>query len=406
MSPAGHEPGNNLRRWVCTTWSSLIGGEKTGVIVETKRNKGEAKTVIAGLARRASSGRYVVTSSVFDFAAFRERRCGDLGPGHAVDALADCLGASIVQPGDRAVTRIDKLGARLIGTADQWSLARSLVSGMEDGDFVYATGSDVGLAVAITAAVRRRKIKLAIFYSAPARLRPRTLTKVTVKLGIDVLPIAGSDDKVAYLRSLGSGRPAVLASEQTDTSFFRPPEDRSELARPLITSCGLEQRDYAALADAIGPLDVDVKICAVSPNFTSSTVVSMPRQLPENIEMRRFEFDELRRLYQNAAVTVVPLLANGYSAGMTAMMEAIACGSPVVITENPGLASDFAARDLVIGVPPGDIGALQMAIEQVLEDPQAARSRADRARAHVLEHHSSDRYVELLCESLTSFHKS
>ena len=343
---------------------------------------------------------------MFDFAAFRERRRRDLGPGHAVDALADCLGALIVQPGDRAATRIDRLGARLVGTADQWALARSLVSEMEDGDFVYATGSDAGLPVAITAVLSRRKIKLAIFYSAPARLRPRTLTKVAAKLGIDVLPIAGSEDKVAYLRSRGSGRPAVLASEQTDTSFFHPPEDRSDSATPLITSCGLEQRDYAALADAIGPLDVHVKICAVSPNFTSSTVVSMPEQLPENVEMRRFEFDELRQLYQNAAVTVVPLLANDYSAGMTTMMEAIACGSPVIITENPGLASDFAARDLVIGVPPGDMEALRMAIERVLDDPQAARSRADRARAHVLEHHSSDRYVELLCEGLTSFHAS
>ncbi len=307
--------------------------------------------------------------------------------------------------------RIDHLLARIAGAPENWALARELVADLQPGDFVYAAGDDVGLPIGLLAGMKRRSLKLAIFYSAPARLRPRMLSRLVSKLGVDLLPVAGADDKVHYLDSLGLGRSALLAPEQTDTGFFHPadasqPATQTTTAVPLVTSCGLEQRDYATLTDAIGPLGVQVKICAVSPNFTSTTVVAMPDVLPDNVEMRRFEFAELRRLYQDAAVTVIPLLANHYSAGMTTMMEAIACGSPVIITANPGLAADFAKRDLVIGVTAGDPRALEQAIKSVLDHPEVAAERASRARAHVLEHHSSTRYVEDLCRSLSSFHRS
>ena len=356
--------------------------------------------------RTTSTGRFVVTTSAFDFAHFRRRRQLDLGPGHALESLAECLGADIVQPGDVTVRTIDRITARIIGTPEQWALARALVARSEPGDMVYAAGDDAGLPIGLIAGLRRLDMKLAIFYSAPARRRPRVLSKVVAKLGVDLLPVAGAIDKIESLDSLGLGRNAVLATEQTDTGFFHPAPARSETPTPMITSCGLEQRDYATMAAATEGLEVDVKICAASPNFTSSTVVAMPEVMPPNLEMRRFEFAELRELYRNAAVTVIPLLANHYSAGMTTMMEAIACGSPVIITTNPGLAADFAAKDLVIGVAPGDVEGLQRAVQGVLDDPEGARRRAKRALEHVLEHHSSARYVEKLCGDLTAFHGS
>ena len=353
-----------------------------------------------------TKGRYVVTSSAFDFDVFRQRRLDDVGPGHAMRFLAECLGAEIVQPAESSTKRRDRIGALIAGQPQHWALARSLLSDLQAGDLVYATGDDVGLPIGLLAAARRRRIKLAIFFSAPHRLRARTLAKVLARLGIDVLPVAGADDKVKSLTELGLERSGLLASEQTDTKFFRPSRQPSDRPRPLVTSCGLEQRDYATLADAVAGMDVDVKICAVSPNFSSGTNVAMPEPMPENLEMRRFEFSELRSLYQDAAVTVIPLLANEYSAGMTTMMEAIACGSPVVITENPGLASTFKDLDLVIGVPPGDVEALKQAVQGVLDAPDAAAERAKRARSFVLAHHSSTRYVELLCGSLSAFHAS
>lgn len=379
-------------------------------MVDTQAIK-SAKTATSDLSvelpkTQRTSARFVVTSSAFDFAAFRERRRSDVGPGHAMDALADCLDAEIAQPAEESTRRRDRLGARLVGQPQHWAVARQMLAELRSGDLVYATGDDAGLPIGLLAAARRRKIKLAIFYSAPNRVRARALTRVLARLGVDVLPIAGAKNKVESLSALGIKRPGLLASEQTDTEFFRPSRAESERPRALITSCGLEQRDYATLTEAIEGLAVDIKVCAVSPNFTSDTIVAMPEVMPDNLEMRRFEFAELRSLYQDAAVTVIPLLDNHYSAGMTTMMEAIACSSPVVITANPGLAADFVELGLVVGVPPGDPEALRRAIEDVLDDPSTARDRAKRARAFVLANHSSARYVELLCGSLTAFHAS
>lgn len=373
---------------------------------DTERRSGDEVSVSLPESERGTA-RYVVTSSAFDFDHFRSRRSADVGPGHAMDALRICLDADIVQPADDSARRFDRLASKITGQPQHWAQARSLVADLRSGDLVYATGDDAGLPIGFLAALRRKRIKLAIFYSAPHRTRPRVLTKALDRLGIDILPIAGADDKVDMLTDFGLRRPGVLSSEQTDTGFFRPAQTAEQgEPRALITSCGLEQRDYATMVEALDGFPVEVKICAVSPNFTTSTVVAMPEVVPRNVEMRRFEFAELRELYQQAAVTVIPLLENHYSAGMTTMMEAIACGSPVVITANPGLARDFADMDLVVGVPPGDTAALRSAVEEMLTDPEPARERAERARRHVLEHHSSDRYVELLCGRLTAFHAS
>lgn len=370
-----------------------------------KNRKAKSEVEDEGVGLRARQ--FIVTSSPFNVETFSERRRLDVGPGLAMVALASQLEAEVVQPLAASERRSDRLGALVAGQPQHWAAARALVPRLRAGDLVYATGDDSGLPIGLVLALARKRVKIAVFYTAPDRKRARLLTKMIATLGVDLLPVTGTAEKVETLDSLGLSQRAVLASEQTDIGFFRPGSaTANSTERPLIASCGLEQRDYRTLAGAAVGLDVDVKVCAASPNFTDSTVVAMPEQVPDNMEIRSFEFNELRALYQTAVVTVVPLLDNGYSAGMTAMMEAIACGSPVIITETPGLAVDFAARDLVIGVPPGDEEAMKQAIQKIIDEPEAARERAERARAFVLAHHSSERYVDLLCGDLQVFQAS
>jgi glycosyltransferase involved in cell wall biosynthesis len=67
--------------------------------------------------------------------------------------------------------------------------------------------------------------------------------------------------------------------------------------------------------------------------------------------------------FERAAVVCVPSRREGY--GMTAR-EALAYGRPVVATRAGGLA-DLGPGALL--VPPGDLGALRAAVEQLLGDP-------------------------------------
>lgn len=87
--------------------------------------------------------------------------------------------------------------------------------------------------------------------------------------------------------------------------------------------------------------------------------------------------DELERLYENAAVVVVPSRREGF--GVTCL-EAMAHGKPVVASAVGGL------RDLVVDgetgvlVPPRDPPALRRALERLLRDGELRRRLGDAGR--------------------------
>lgn len=349
---------------------------------------------------------FIFTSTRFDFEAFRRRQRDELGPGHVVMQLADSLGATVVQPGDDDPDRLDHLLSKIIGEPEHWATARRIVPTADENTVLYATGNDVGMALAFVSIVRRSRSRLGVYFVNPERTRDKWLAKLVSRFHRRLFVATGTADKQDFLTSWLGDRveEVVLAIDQTDTSFFAPglggPATPSPV-RTIVASCGLEQRDYVTLAAATSGLDVDVRVCAVSPNFSDRTAVAIPDELPANMELRHYEFDELRALYRTAGVTVLPLLPNDFSAGLTAMLEAIATGSPVIITDNPGLAHEMIALDLVIGVPPEDPAALRDAIKRIADDPAAASVRADRAREWVLENHSTDTYVKILGDALT-----
>jgi len=82
---------------------------------------------------------------------------------------------------------------------------------------------------------------------------------------------------------------------------------------------------------------------------------------------------DLPRHYREAGVTVLPSLTEAESFGMT-LIEAMACGSPVVGSRVGGI--PFVVRDGVDGllVPPGDARSLADALARVLTDPAFAAS--------------------------------
>ncbi len=352
--------------------------------------------------------RHIVTSTRFDLPFFKQRKAEDEGPVHVVDLLAERLSATIHQPGDASPNLADKVGGKLVGTPDHWALARDVLAHTKPGELIYTTGSDVGLPIALLNVAMRKKAKVAVYFVAPTRPRPKAFSQLLARLPGAFMAVTGTADKVASMEAaIGDRVFAVhLADEQTDTGFFAPVATRKQRTAPLVVSCGLEQRDYVTLAEAVESIDADVKICAASPNFTSKTTVAMPDSMPERTEMRLFEFPELRSLYQEADVTVISLLPNDYSAGLTVMLEALACGSPVVMTKTSGLASHFIDDGLVIGVPPEDSDAMRKAINDVLNDPEAAAARTAKARERVLDTHTSSVYVDELVSALESYEAS
>jgi glycosyltransferase involved in cell wall biosynthesis len=81
--------------------------------------------------------------------------------------------------------------------------------------------------------------------------------------------------------------------------------------------------------------------------------------------------DELTRAYQHATAFVLPSTTDSENFG-TVLIEAMACGRPVVATNVGGLR--FTVRDGVDGilVPPSDYEALATACVKLLSDPELA----------------------------------
>lgn len=111
------------------------------------------------------------------------------------------------------------------------------------------------------------------------------------------------------------------------------------------------------------------------------------------MKLRHYDWCELRQLYRDADVVAISLLDNPYSAGLTVLMEAMACRKPVVMTRTPGLAQRLINQGFVIGVEPGDVVGLREAIVSLLENPDLAETLARRNYALALNAHTSDLYV-------------
>jgi glycosyltransferase involved in cell wall biosynthesis len=81
----------------------------------------------------------------------------------------------------------------------------------------------------------------------------------------------------------------------------------------------------------------------------------------------------MRELYTRAEVVAVAVTPNLHVSGMSVLLEAMACGRPVVATETPGMSEYVADGETGLLVPPGDADALADALSSLLAEPERAR---------------------------------
>jgi glycosyltransferase involved in cell wall biosynthesis len=173
----------------------------------------------------------------------------------------------------------------------------------------------------------------------------------------------------------------ILTSFMVDTRYF---DGRDHDAPPerMICAAGLERRDYATLLEAVRDLDVKVVIGAASP-WSKQGDSTEGRALPENVEVRRLDFVELRDLYARSMFVVVPLHDVEFQAGVTTILEAMGMGKAVICSRTVGQTDVVVDEQTGIYVTPGDAAELRAAIKRLLGDPDRARSLGAAARAYV-----------------------
>lgn len=153
-------------------------------------------------------------------------------------------------------------------------------------------------------------------------------------------------------------------------------------------------RDYGTFGEAMAGLDRRGIVVAKEENLRGVS-------LPANVEVRlNVEPAEVRELYAGASCVVIPVRPaedprGTENSGTIALLEAMACRRPVVVSERAYL-RDYVAPGTARVVPPADPVALRDAISAVLDDHGAAAAMAAAGRRAVEEHHSTRRLAERL----------
>jgi glycosyltransferase involved in cell wall biosynthesis len=258
----------------------------------------------------------------------------------------------------------------------------------------------------------------------PLAARGRRLPVVAINFGLNLIWRRASRARRLLLRSslraaarvicLGeSQRTELVASAgldaahvvtmpiPVDTKFFRPRDDRDDDGRTVLTVGKDLARDYGTFIEAVRPLAVDATVVAHPRNLAED-------QLSSNVMLRSgLSFPELRELYSRAACVVLPQRSEDYvygseGGGLTALLEAMAMGRPIVAS-NRAILHDYVADGVeALLVPPEDPAALRAAIERVLGDPELSRSLGSAARARVESSHTSQGFAARLAPLLRS----
>lgn len=215
---------------------------------------------------------------------------------------------------------------------------------------------------------------VASFHDGPEILRGHGIDGTLLR-SLSAVVILGESQRSFFEEFLPSER-VLLGRHGIDIGFFCP--DESVIKEKLVITVGGHMRDYATLTDAIQKVwadDPSVRFVAVS---TEIGHLGEPFRLPGVEYLTGISDTELLHVYRQASVAVFSF---SWAVANNAVLEAMACGLPIVAT-NVGSVSEYVAEDAGILTPPQDGQALGSALLRMLSDPAEASQRGKAARAH------------------------
>jgi glycosyltransferase involved in cell wall biosynthesis len=186
-----------------------------------------------------------------------------------------------------------------------------------------------------------------------------------------------------------------------DTSFWTPGGRKGGNGQYILAVGNCGRRDY----------DLLIKVAERMGGHFKIVSSQKPRcEIPPNVELvrdRSFFWEEisdieLRELYRGALCVVVPLIQTQQPSGQSVSLQAMACGTPVILTTTPGLWS----RNLLVSwknivlVDVGNADQLEEAIKQLQRDNQLRCDIAKRAYELVYSAWTIDKFSERVVQMM------
>ncbi len=243
-----------------------------------------------------------------------------------------------------------------------WNLAPQLAA----FDAVVATVAHHGFALAACAALGRFNTPLVTIqcgllhqeFSRPRRAITRALLN-------RMHSVFFGDAEHAPTLAQFAPEPERLCVSQfgVDPQFWTPGGTRED----FVLAIGNDpRRDYPTLLAAAAKIGAPIRIV---------TRLPLAEPLPPNVTVLRGSWHDralsdadIRDLYRRAACVVTPLHDSLQPSGQSVTLQAMACGTPVVLTDTRGLwnRSRLRDRENIRLVPPADSHALTAAVRDLL----------------------------------------
>lgn len=164
-----------------------------------------------------------------------------------------------------------------------------------------------------------------------------------------------------------------------DTEFFTPADSRT--GGHVLAAGGDVGRDWDTFlhAAALTP--------QVSYKWMTTHDQSGARGL-SNVEVVQPAFGRAyRQLLQQADLVLVPTRPVAYPTGQSVLLEALACGTPVVATRTPAL-REYLTIEATVGVEPEDAQALASTVERAMNDASWLAAMRGLARGEAVRRYS------------------
>jgi glycosyltransferase involved in cell wall biosynthesis len=253
--------------------------------------------------------------------------------------------------------------------------------------------------VAVMTLLRRvmlYKPKLAIWDVIPDEVwKPRKWLQNIAFPRVDGLLVL-SENQIPYLGSRwGVGERATPVWQEVDTEVYQPEAFNTD--GPILAIGDDHGRDWPTLIKALAPLEVEVIVKTRAKLDVPSDARMRLRQISS-----RLSFPELRDLYAKASIVVIPLSETLNVSGVGSVLESMAMGKPLVISDNPPIRDYLEPGRTAEVVPVGNAVKLREAVLALKTDPERMRTMGCSARDRAVELYSVEPFAERFAAALRS----
>ncbi len=245
--------------------------------------------------------------------------------------------------------------------------------------FHYLYGENSYRYLGMLKGLKRKNNKIICTYHIPPYRFPEIVKNTGHFSQIDAA-IAVSTMQLDYLSELVGSERVFYVPHGIDVDYFRPSDVvKYEAGHFKCLFVGTHLRDFETLAETASLLErlgEQIEIIAVTSPTNRALLDGH-----ENITMlSNISDEELLRLYQESDILLLPLLG---ATANNSILEAVACGLPILVTDLPGV-KDYVTSDIAVFVGMSDANALAEEVIRLYKDREQLKRMSVACREHAL----------------------